>query len=206
MAEAPSTQVRTDRVPAAAVLDVGGGAGYLGSAIVRRAGGEAVGRALTVRTGPGDNLALHRAVAMAAPGDVLVVSCPGPPVGLAGEVICTALRALGASGLVTDSGVRDQDDLVEIGFPVWSAAITPLGTGKGASGSVGEPIEIAGVRVSTGDVIVADGDGVVCVPHADWPQIREAAARKQTTETSWLSELRRGTPLSRLTGLLDATR
>lgn len=189
------------RVSTATVLDVGEGRGHLGTTIVRRCGHVAIGRAVTVRTGAGDNLALHRAVAMAAPGDVLVVSCPGPPVGLAGEIICTALRVLGAAGLVTDSGVRDLDDLAEAGPPVWSAAISPLGTTKNEPGTVGEPIEIAGVRVASGDVIVADGDGVVCVPRADWARVREAAAHRQETESVWLAELRRRRPLGSLTGL-----
>jgi 4-hydroxy-4-methyl-2-oxoglutarate aldolase len=201
MAETPAPSVGT-LVPTSAVLDVTGNAGYLGGSIGRRAGTHVVGRALTVRTERGDNLALHRAVALARPGDVLVVSCPGPPVGLAGEVICTALQELGARGLVTDSGVRDQDDLVALGFPVWSAAVAPLGTGKSDEGSVGEPVVIGGVRVATNDVIVADGDGVVRVRREAWAKVRDTAGRKVAMEVSWLAELRRGTPLGDLTGLL----
>lgn len=190
-------------VSTAALLDVNGGRGYLGNDIVRRAGRQTVGRALTVRTGRGDNLALHRAVAAARPGDVVVVSCPGPFAGLAGEVICTALQALGADGFVTDSGVRDHDELVRIGLPVWSAALTPMGTTKADHGTVGQPIEIGGVRVATGDVVVGDGDGVVCVPQDEWPPLREAATSKQTVEHAWLMELRRGTHLGALTDLVD---
>ena len=201
MAEPATRPLGTDRMPTSSVLDVSGNAGYLGSTIVRRAGVDAVGRALTVRTGPGDNLALHRAVAVARPGDVLVVSCPGPPVGLAGEIICTALQVLGAAGLVTDSGIRDQDDLVALGLPVWSAAVTPLGTTKVHQGSVGEPVVVDGVLVGTGDVIVGDADGVVCVPQDEWPRVRDAAAAKRATEESWLEALRGGTRLGHLTGL-----
>lgn len=201
MAEPASPGTDIHEVPTSTVLDVSGNAGYLGGSIVRRAGTRVAGPALTVRTGPGDNLALHRAVALARPGDVLVVSCPDSPVGLAGEIICTALQALGAGGLVTDSGVRDQDDLIALGFPVWSATVTPLGTAKADPGSVGEPVEIGGVRVATGDVIVADGDGVVSVRREAWARVRDAAARKLATETSWLTALRDGAPLGELTKL-----
>ncbi|GGK79739.1 RraA family protein [Ornithinimicrobium pekingense] len=201
MTEPTATRLGT-AVPTSTVLDVSGNDGYLGPTIVRRAGSRAVGRALTVRTGPGDNLALHRALARAQPGDVLVVSCPGPPVGLAGEVICTALHQLGAVGLVTNSGIRDEDELLALGFPVWSAAVTPLGTTKSDGGVVGGAVEIGGVHVATGDAIVADGDGVVRVRAGSWNHIYEASGRKVERETTWLASLRQGTPLAELTGLV----
>ncbi len=192
----------TRDVPTPTVLDLTSGAGYLGRSVVRRSGTRVAGRAFTVRTGTGDNLALHRALTLVSPGDVVVVTCPGPPVGLAGEIICTALQALGAAGLVTDSGVRDVDELATIGFPVWSRAVTPLGTKKTDPGSVGEPIDVAGVPVRTGDVILADGDGAVCVPLQLWPDIREGVEDKLETEAAWLTELARGRPLGELTGLV----
>lgn len=192
----------TEFVPTAAALDVGESCVFLGSRISRRAGRSTIGRALTVQTGAGDNLALHRAVAAAGPGDVLVVSCPGPPVGLAGEVICTALLARGVRGLVTDSGVRDHDALVELGFPVWSADLVPRGTTKHDPGAVGGSIELSGSVVRTGDVVLADGDGVVCVPVAAWTHIRELAVAKEQKESDWLEELRQGTRLEALTRLL----
>lgn len=201
MTSAPALPV-PDFVPTATALDVSQSCAFLGPDISRRAGRSTSGRALTVRTGAGDNLALHRAVAAAGMGDVLVVSCPGPPVGLAGEVICTALLALDVRGLVTDSGVRDHDALVELGLPVWSAAVTPRGTVKRDPGAVGTPIEISGVVVRTGDVVLADGDGVVCVPQQEWPQIRKLGVAKDRKEGHWLDEIRRGTRLETLTQLL----
>lgn len=194
-----------EAVPTATALDVGGHGAHLGPAIVRRAGLRTIGRALTVRTGAGDNLALHRAVAVAQPGDVLVVTCPGTPVGLAGEVICTALQALGARGLVTDSGVRDHDELTLLGLPVWSAAITPRGTTKHDPGTVGEPISIGGAVVRTGDIVIADGDGVVCLPPTSWPRVREQGSAKDAREQEWLDRLREGTPLATLTNLPGLT-
>lgn len=191
-------------LPTPTVLDLTSGAGHLGRDITRRSGMRVVGRALTVQTGAGDNLALHRALAVAGPGDVLVVSCPGPPVGLAGEIICTALRVLGAGGLVTDSGVRDVDELSTLGLPVWSRAVTPLGTTKADPGAVGEPVEVGGVMIRTRDVVVADGDGAVCVPQASWDWLRGAVEDKLRTESMWLEEIRRGRPLGELTRLVAA--
>lgn len=185
-----------DFVPTATVHDVSDQCAYLGPGVVRRSGVRTIGRALTVQTGAGDNLALHRALAAAGAGDVLVVTCPGPPVGLAGEVICTALLALGARGLVTDSGVRDLDELIQMGMPVWSAAVTPHGTLKNDPGAVGGPIQIGGTVVRTGDIVLADGDGVVCLPPHSWPRVRELARAKDAKEADWLGKIRQGTPLA----------
>jgi 4-hydroxy-4-methyl-2-oxoglutarate aldolase len=134
------------------------------------------GSAVTVLCWPGDNLMIHAAVEQCREGDVLVVTTASPSLdGSFGELFATALQHRGVLGLVTTGGVRDVADLRAMGFPVWSAAVNAQGTVKATAGSVNVPITVGGTLVRPGDVIVADDDGVLCVPRGDVQTAREAA-------------------------------
>lgn len=147
------------------------------------------GRAVTVLCWPGDNLMIHAAVEQCSPGDVLVVTTVSPNTdGLFGELFATALLARGVRGLVTTTGVRDTADLRRLGFPVWSRAVSAQGSVKATGGSVNVPIVIGNAIIHPSDLIVADADGIVCVPRLDAPDIaaksdareaKEAHAREQ---------------------------
>ncbi len=138
------------------------------------------GPALTVGCGAGDILALLAAMASIQAGDVVLAAFDGfQGCAAAGDRVCGMLRNCGAAGLVTDGPVRDYAGIVEIGLPCWATGLTPASPYTNGPGSVGLPIQIGGRQVETGDMIVADHDGVVVVPFG---RIDEVLAKLETVK------------------------
>jgi len=147
------------------------------------AGGEAAGSAVTVLAHPGDNWMIHVAVEQCRPGDVLVVGCSADNTdGMFGDLLATALKARGVLGLVIDAGCRDVKTLREMGFPVWSKAISAKGTVKAALGAVNVPVVCAGINVEPGDAVIADDDGVVVVRRKDVADVVAKGEKRQADE------------------------
>jgi 4-hydroxy-4-methyl-2-oxoglutarate aldolase len=157
------------------------------------AGGEAAGTAVTVLTHPGDNWMIHVAVEQCQPGDILVVGCSADNTdGMFGDLLATSLMARGVKALVIDAGVRDAKSLREMGFPVWSRAISAKGTVKAALGSVNVPVVCAGVNVMPGDVVIADDDGVVVVSRKDAVDVVAKGEKRHADEEGKRKQLASG--------------
>ena len=158
------------------------------------AGAQIAGPAVTVLAQPGDNWMIHVAVEQCKKGDVLVVGCAADNTdGMFGELLATALIARGVIGLVIDAGCRDVKTLHEIGFPVWSKAISAKGTVKATLGSVNIPVVCGGVNVEPGDVVVADDDGVVVVPKKLAVETAQKAQKRKDDEDGKRKQLEAGT-------------
>ncbi|MBO2465497.1 4-carboxy-4-hydroxy-2-oxoadipate aldolase/oxaloacetate decarboxylase [Actinomadura violacea] len=178
----------------ATVHEAMGRVGYLGPGIRPvHLGSRIAGTAVTVLSWPGDNLMIHVAVEQCRPGDVLVVATTSPSTdGMFGELFATALQHRGVRGLVTAAGVRDVADLHEMGFPVWSAAVSAQGTVKATPGAVNVPVTIGGQVIRAGDAILADDDGVVHVPRETVADAVKAARAREEKEAATRAAFQKG--------------
>ncbi|HET7013155.1 MAG TPA: RraA family protein [Streptosporangiaceae bacterium] len=147
------------------------------------------GPAFTVRCPPGDNLMLHAAIYRAEPGSIIVVESGDLDYALAGGNVCAVACRRGIAGFVLDGLIRDLGEVRELGFPVFARGVIPKPGTKSQVTPLGEPVRCGGVPVRPADLVVADEDGVVVVPHGQQDDIlRQAIAKAEQEDTQSLDE------------------
>jgi RraA family protein len=156
-------------------------------------GGVLAGPAFTVKTRPGDNLMVHKALDIAEPGDIIVVDGGGDLTNsLIGEMMVAHAETRRLGGIVIHGAIRDYDTLHAGDFPVFAAGVTHRGPYKDGPGEINVPIAIEGMVVAPGDLIVGDGDGIVCVPFDVTFEVLKAAEAKHQAEIKQLSAIEAG--------------
>jgi 4-hydroxy-4-methyl-2-oxoglutarate aldolase len=179
---------------AAILADVNGRRGALhGRIAALRPRMKLAGPALTVEVRPGDNLMIHAAMMLARPGDVLVIDGKADQTAaLMGTIMMTACKQLGIAGVVIDGAVRDSLEIDEMDFPVFSFGTNPNGPTKNVAGRIGHPIHCGGVVVRSGDLVLADADGVFIGERERVASLLPLARRKVEDETARIAAIKRG--------------
>jgi 4-hydroxy-4-methyl-2-oxoglutarate aldolase len=182
-------------VPTGHAVDALGGRGALDYRIKPLAPVKAVivGTAITCHCGPADNLALFAALTMASPGDLLVAATDNCTVtSVSGDLLMGMARNRGVAGLITDGVVRDLAGILGVGLPVFCAGLSPNSGSRNGPGTVGLPVVIGGVTVASGDLIVADNDGVVAIPGGEIEKIIAQLAEVRTAEAALEAKVKAG--------------
>jgi 4-hydroxy-4-methyl-2-oxoglutarate aldolase len=189
----------------ATVYEAGGRRGYVDADLIQvLPGSRAAGPARTVRCGQDDNLMVHAAMAEVQPGEVLVLTMPEPrAVALVGELLATQAKAHGAAGLLVDASVRDLEELVDVGLPIWARWVRVRGAGKDLVGAIGEPVTVGGATIRQGDIVVLDADGAAVVEQERMAEVLEASRERAERERVKRAKLEGGALSYDLDGLRE---
>jgi 4-hydroxy-4-methyl-2-oxoglutarate aldolase len=156
-------------------------------------GSRVAGPARTVRCGQDDNLMVHAVMASIEPGEVVVLTMPEPrPVALVGELLATQAVQRRAAALLIDASIRDVEELQELGLPIWARWVRIRGATKAQPGTIGEPVEVGGCTIETGDAVVLDADGAAVVPKAQIDTVLEASRARAEKERVKRAKLEAG--------------
>jgi 4-hydroxy-4-methyl-2-oxoglutarate aldolase len=189
----------------ATVYEAGGRRGYVDADLIQVIpGSRAAGPARTVSCGQDDNLMVHAVMAEVEPGEVLVLTMPEPrPVALLGDLLATQAKVHGAAAVLVDASVRDREELVELGLPVWARWVRVRGAEKDVAGSIGQPVTVGGATIRQGDAVVLDADGVAVVEAERVDSVLEASRQRADKERVKRAKLNEGATSYDLDGLRE---
>jgi RraA family protein len=187
----PEWVARFRDIPVANVSDVMSRMAAGGAALrPMHASGVLAGPAFTVKTRPGDNLMVHKALAMAQPGDVIVVDAGGDLTNaIIGEIMSATAQRKGLAGMIIYGAIRDSGEIGRASFPVYATGVTHRGPYKDGPGEINVPISFGGMVVHPGDLMLGDEDGCLCVPQADVAAVYEAAHAKNDAEAQMMDDI-----------------
>ena len=168
----------------ATVYEASGRQGLIDAPLIQLLPGSKVaGPARTVLCGQDDNLMVHAVVEQIQPGEVLVLTMPEPrPVALIGELLVTQIKVRGAAGILVDAAVRDVEELVQLGLPIWTRFVRVGGATKTMLGQLNTSVSVGGTEVCPSDILILDADGALCVKQdraVEVLQVSEARLEKE---------------------------
>jgi 4-hydroxy-4-methyl-2-oxoglutarate aldolase len=189
----------------ATVYEAGGRRGYVDADLIQVVPGSRVaGPARTVRCRQDDNLTVHAVMAEIEPGEVVVLTMPeARPVALVGDLLATQAQVQGAAAILVDASVRDVEELVELGLPIWARWVRVRGAVKEAAGAIGEPVTVGGAQIRQGDIVVLDADGAAVVERERVDEVLEASRARAENERVKRAKLQRGALSYDLDGLRE---
>lgn len=192
---APDMVARFRELPAANVSDMMSRITAAGPRLrPMHAGGVLAGAAFTVKTRPGDNLMVHKALAIAEPGDIIVVDAGGDLTNaIIGELMLAQMVKRGLGGIVINGSIRDSAAIRAQDFPVFAAGVTHRGPYKDGPGEINVPVAIDGMVIEPGDLVLGDDDGLVCVPFAEVETVHAATVKKAAAEAQQMQAINAGT-------------
>ena len=196
---------RLSELGVATVYEASGREGLIDSPLIQIISNSHVaGSARTVLCGQDDNLMVHAAIEQIQPGEVLVLSMPEPaPVALIGELLATQVKVRQAVGILVDAAVRDVNELVKLGLPIWSHFIRVRGATKTKIGELNGTVTVGVIQISAGDIVVLDADGGVCVKRARVGEVLKASEERLAKENALRKKLLAGEMSYDLHGLRE---
>jgi 4-hydroxy-4-methyl-2-oxoglutarate aldolase len=185
---------RLSQLGVATVYEASGREGLIDAPLIQLLPGSRVaGPARTVLCGQDDNLMVHAVIEQIQPGEVLVLTMPEPaPVALIGELLATQVKVRKAAGILVDAAVRDVEELVELGLPIWARFIRVKGASKSKVGELNVTVTVGGTQISQADIVVLDADGGVCVRQERVGEVLQASEARFEKETRLREKLEAG--------------
>ena len=197
--------IRLSELGVATVYEASGREGLIDIPLIQIIpNGRVAGPARTAMCGQDDNLMVHAVIEHIQPGEVLVLAMPEPaPVALIGELLATQVKVRGAAGILVDASVRDVNELVELGLPIWTRFVRVRGATKTKIGELNGTVKVGGTQIASGDILVLDTDGGVCIKRARVDQVLKASEERLAKEDALRTKLLAGQMSYDLHGLRD---